>query len=280
MSDTDGTIQRLLEANPIREPVLRSIIQALQLPPGSRGLDVGCGVGQQALLLAEAVAPEGHITGMDIDPGLLAFGETLVQEAGLSGRITFQEGNMLGRLPFAKHAFDWVWSADCIGYPLGELAPVLEELKRVVRPGGSIFLLGWSSQQVLPGHPLLEARLDAKCSSYIPYLQGKDPDLHFLRALHSMREAGLEQVQAQTFAGDVRSPLGEGERAALLSLFEMLWVPPGADPLAEPAPEADRADWSEVQRLCRAESPDCILDHPEYYAFFTYTLFRGTVPGD
>jgi hypothetical protein len=29
--------------------------------------------------------------------------------------------------------------------------------------------------------------------------------------------------------------------------------------------------------LCRAESPDFILDLPEYYAFFTYSLFSGRV---
>jgi demethylmenaquinone methyltransferase/2-methoxy-6-polyprenyl-1,4-benzoquinol methylase len=40
------------------------------------------------------------------------------------------------------------------------------------------------------------------------------------------------------------------------------------------APEADRLEY---QRLCRAASPDFILNLPEYYAFFTYTVFTGTV---
>ena len=145
MTDTDLYIQRLLEANPLREPVLRSAIQSLQLPLRSRGLDVGCGIGLQTLLLADAVGSEGHITGVDILPQLLAYGEHLVGKAGLSERITFREGDM-NRLPFAEDAFDWVWSADCIGYPVGELLPVLKELVRVVKPGGSVILLAWSSQ--------------------------------------------------------------------------------------------------------------------------------------
>jgi len=82
-------IQRLLESNPLREPVLRSAIQALRLPLGSHGLDVGCGIGLPALLLAEGVGSEGHITGVDSIPELLAFGENLVEKAGFSGRITF-----------------------------------------------------------------------------------------------------------------------------------------------------------------------------------------------
>ena len=270
MTDINPIIQRLLEANPLREPVLRSAIQALQLPLGSHGLDVGCGIGLQTLLLADAVGSEGHVTGVDLVPEFLFFGEDLVEKAGFSDRITFREGDMR-RLPFAEDSADWVWSADCIGYPLAELNPLLEELMRVVRPGGSVIILAWTSQQVLPGHPFLEARLNATCSSYLPFFKEKSPELHFLRALRWFREVGLEQVKAQTFVGDVQAPLGGGERAALASLFEMLW--------AEPAPEVSPEDWTEYLRLCKPESPDFILDEPGYYAFFTYSLFRGKVPG-
>ena len=269
MTDTGLYIQRLLEANPLREPVLRSAVQALQLPIGSHGLDVGCGIGLQTLLLADAIGSEGHITGVDILPQLLAYGEHLVGKAGLLERITFREGDM-NRLPFAEDAFDWVWSADCIGYPVGELLPVLKELVRVVKPGGSVILLAWSSQQVLPGYPMLEARLNATCSSYLPYLKGKNPEQHFLRASRWFREAGLEDVQAQTFVGSVQSPLAMGERVALTSLFEMLW--------GQPQPEVSPEDWQAYQRLCKPESADFILDLQDYYAFFTYSMFRGQVP--
>ena len=37
-------------------------------------------------------------------------------------------------------------------------------------------------------------------------------------------------------------------------------------------------DWKEYRRLCDPESPDTILNSPDYYAFLTYTLFRGEVP--
>ena len=152
MTDANLTIQRLLEANSLREPVLRTAIQALQLPLGSHGLDVGCGIGLQTWLLADAVGADGHITGMDIAPELLVFGENLVRNAGLSKQITFREGDR-SRLPFAKNTFGWAWSADCVGYPAGELCPLLAELMRVVKPGGSVAILAWSSQQILPGYP-------------------------------------------------------------------------------------------------------------------------------
>jgi demethylmenaquinone methyltransferase/2-methoxy-6-polyprenyl-1,4-benzoquinol methylase len=267
---TTTCIRRALEAEPLRGSVLRAAVQALGLPPGSQGLDAGCGVGLQALLLAEVVGPEGRITGLDFLPELLLFASEQVREAGRADRLAYCAGDV-GRLPFADDSFDWVWSADCVGYPLGEMAPLLRELARVVRPGGSIFLLGWSSQQLLPGYSLLEARLNATWSGYLPYLQGGAAELNFLRALHPLREAGLDEVRVQTFVGDVQAPLSGDERTGLISLLEMLW--------GERQPAVTDGDWQEYQRLCQPDSPDFIADTPGYYAFFTYSLFEGKVPG-
>ena len=267
--DTHIYIQRLLEAESLREPVLHSVVQSLQLPRGSEGLDAGCGIGLQTLLLAESVGEEGHITGIDILPDLLAYGAAMAAKKGLANRITFREADA-SHLSFRDDTFDWAWSADCIGYPAGELTPLLKELLRVVKPGGNVILLGWSSQQLLPGYPLLEARLNATCSGYIPFLRENSPDLNFMRAIHPFRIAGLEEIQAQTFVGEVQSPLGSGERTALISLFDMLW--------GNPQPETSPEDWRQYQQLCKPESPDFILGIPDYYAFFTYSMFRGKVP--
>lgn len=269
MTDTDAYIQRLVEANPLREPVLRSAIQALRLPTGSQGLDIGCGPGFQELLLAEAVGSEGHVTGLDITPEFLAYAEALAARAGLSEQITFRQGDM-NCLPFEVDSFDWAWSADCVGYPAGELIPILKEMIRMVRPGGSIILLAWSSQQLLPGYPLLEARLNATCSAYLPFLKGKRPEQNFLQAARWFQEVGLEDIQAQTFVRTMQAPLGRAERAALLSLFDMLW--------GQPQPEVSPEDWNEYQRLCTPASSEMILDIPGYYAFFTYSMFRGKLP--
>jgi demethylmenaquinone methyltransferase/2-methoxy-6-polyprenyl-1,4-benzoquinol methylase len=268
MTETEIYIQRLLESNPLREPLLREIIRALNLPSGSHGLDAGCGIGLQALLLIEAIGNDGHVTGLDILPELLDYGQKLVTECGQAENITFRQGSV-DHLPFDNNAFDWVWSMDCIGYPAAEIEPILEELKRVVKPGGDIRLFGWSSQQVLPGYPLLEARLNATCSAYLPFLKDKQPASNFMCAAQALRNAGMKDVQAQTFVGDVQSPLTQGQRVALASLFEMLW--------GTPQPEVAQEDFREYQRLCESTSPDFILDVPDYYAFFTYSMFRGKV---
>jgi demethylmenaquinone methyltransferase/2-methoxy-6-polyprenyl-1,4-benzoquinol methylase len=132
-----------------------------------------------------------------------------------------------------------------------------------------VILLGWSSQQLLPGYPLLEARLNATCSGYIPFLKGQRPDFNFMRAITVFRSAGLKEVTAQTFVGDVQAPLEAGQRTALTSLFQMLW--------STPQPEAAAEDVAEYKRLCGPGGTQFILDLPEYYAFFTYTMFSGKV---
>ena len=268
LSDIDHYIQMLSVSNPLREPTLRAIIQALHFPRGSRGLDAGCGIGLQTLLLAEAVGPAGYVTGLDVSPDFLTCAEEIVKRSGLSEQISFREGNV-NELPFDDDTFDWVWSADCVGYPAAEELPLLKEMARVVKPGGSVAILAWSSQQLLPGYPLLEARLNATASGYAPFFKNMKPERHFLRALGWFHEAGFEEVTARTFAGDVYAPLSDDIRSALAALFQMLW--------GETPSGVSQKDCAEFQRLCQPESVDFILDLPDYYGFFTYSLFHGKV---
>jgi demethylmenaquinone methyltransferase/2-methoxy-6-polyprenyl-1,4-benzoquinol methylase len=269
-ADAGETIRLLEVSDPLRRPVIRAAIQALHLPPGSRGLDVGCGIGLQALQLAEAVGPSGHVTGLDLSPQLLQHANGLAARAGLAGRVTFREGDMHA-LPFDDRTFDWLWSADCAGYGAAEPLPLMQELARVVRPGGTVAILFWSSQMLLPGHPMLEARLNATRAGIAPFVPEMAPELHPLATLRWLREAGLEDTWVKTLAGTAHAPLDEDIRNALVALLEMRWK--GAE--AELSPQ-DRAAY---RRLSQAESPDFILNQPDYYAFFTYSLFCGQVAG-
>jgi len=262
----ESYIQSLLEFNQLREPTTRAIIQALQLPAGSRGLDAGCGVGLQCLLLAEEVGLSGHVTGLDISAEMLDYGRGMVKKAGLSERISFQEGDV-ANLPFDNNTFDWVWSSDCVGYGPWEPLPLLKELARVIKPGGIVAIAAWSSELLLPGYPRLEARLGATSAGIAPFVPGKPPQLHFLRALGWFRELGLKGPKAIVFADSVYAPLDDEVRHALAALFDMRWP--------NVAPELSPGDLAEFQRLCLPDSPDFILNLPDYYAFFTYTMFWG-----
>jgi ubiquinone/menaquinone biosynthesis C-methylase UbiE len=253
----------------VTEPAIRSAIGALQLPPGSRGLDAGCGIGTHTLWLAEAVSPGGYVTGIDISPECLARAEETARSSELAEAVSFRYGDM-NALPFDDDTFDWVWNADTLWPVAGQdPLPLMNELTRVVKPGGTTAILFWSSQKLFPGYPLLEARLNATYAANFPYTDDTKPELHILRALGWLQEAGLEEAGVRTFVADVQAPLDDVVRNALTWSFQMFW--------GKAESEVSPGDWAEFQRLCKPESPDFILDFPDYYAFITYSLFYGKV---
>jgi len=274
MTDTDDYIQKMVASQPLAEHTVRAAIKALELPAGSDGLDAGCGIGLQSLLLAQAVGTRGHVTGLDISSEFLRHAREMVKGSPVAEQLSFRDGDVR-HLPFEDGAFDWAWSSDCVGYgaamepTLG--LPALKELARVVKPGGTVAIYAWSSETLLPGYPLLETHLDATAPGLAPFAAGTSPDLHFLRALGWFRDAGLQDLRARSFVGEACAPLGDELRHALVELFEMRW--PGVEP------ELTEEDRAEYRRLCLPESPEFIVNDPDYYAFFTCTMFSGTVAG-
>ena len=130
-------------------------------------------------------------------------------------------------------------------------------------------LIGFSTQMLLPGHPQLEARLNANASAMATFDDPPSPEHHFSRALGWFNQIGLDHATARTVVGTVQAPLEDGVRQALLSLFGMLW-----GGLQSKMSDEDRGEFL---RLTEPDSPDCILDSPAYYAYFTYSVFDGRV---
>jgi demethylmenaquinone methyltransferase/2-methoxy-6-polyprenyl-1,4-benzoquinol methylase len=137
----------------------------------------------------------------------------------------------------------------------------------VVRPGGIVALVYWSAQKLLPGYPLLEARLGTTSVPTAPFSEGMPPERHCLRALGWLRAAGLSDCSARTVVAEVQAPLSDEHKDALAAAMDMFW---GQSEL-----EVSAEDWAHFQRLCRPDSVECILNVPDYYGFLCYTLFWG-----
>jgi len=266
--DDDRYIQQLLVTNPLREKTMRQAIQELNLPPGSCGLDAGCGIGSQVILLAETVGAKGQVTGIDINPRFLDYAEKMTANTPLPGHISFQPGS-IHELPFKDNTFDWLWSADCAGYPAANPYSLIKELARVVKPGGRVILLFWSSQMLLPGYPQLEAHLNSTTPGIAPFNLKMKPAAHYFRALGWFQEQGMEDLNIRTFVRSFQAPLDQKIKDALIALMAMRW------PDAEP--ELSHRDKELYKKLCHRDSPDFILNLPDYYAFFTYTMCWGKV---
>jgi demethylmenaquinone methyltransferase/2-methoxy-6-polyprenyl-1,4-benzoquinol methylase len=146
---------------------------------------------------------------------------------------------------------------------------VIEELARVVKPGGKIALLFWSSQKLLPGYPLLEAELNATKAANFTGSFGIQPALHSTRALGWFQTAGLKDAKVQNFVLEFQAPLSDEEKKALSGAFRMFWN--------KAKPEVADEVWSEYRRLCSSSSPDFILNLPDYQGHIVYSLFHAIV---
>jgi len=255
----------------LTDPATDELMRRLRLPGGSHGLDAGCGSAWQTLRLAELAGPTGRVTGLDSDPQNLSAARRAVGDAGKGSQVDLVEGDLLD-LPFDDAAFDWAWCADVlwVGMVVDEPAAALAELTRVVRPGGTIALVYWSAQRLLPGYPALEARLDTAFAGTVPYVAGIRPGQHAMRALAWLRRAGLSGTRAETAVADVQGPLSAERRAAMIAVFDMLW--------GTLQPVLDAQDWAAYRRLCAPGSPDNVLDDPDYYGYVTYSAFHGRRP--
>jgi ubiquinone/menaquinone biosynthesis C-methylase UbiE len=117
-------------------PVGPVVVEAAEVQRGDRVLDVACGTGNAALRAAQRGA---EVTGLDIVPDLLAQGERLAQQEGLS--VTWVEGDA-EELPFADGSFDAVLSIfGCMFAP--DHQRTADEIARVLAPGGRIALASW-----------------------------------------------------------------------------------------------------------------------------------------
>jgi SAM-dependent methyltransferase len=135
-----AAIAARLEARKQHPLFLRAIseyIDALALAGPEAILDLGCGTGVAARVIAGRPDLRGRITAIDISEELVARGRQLAEAEGLSGRIEFRVGDAHGLGGLPDGAFDLVVMHTLISH-VAEPAAVLAEARRLLRPGGRL----------------------------------------------------------------------------------------------------------------------------------------------
>jgi SAM-dependent methyltransferase len=111
---------------------LGHLVRSGVLPRTGRGLDLGCGDGRVAWLLARELSASWQLVGVDPDPLEIE----LAGQLGLYAALYAVGG---ARIPEPDGAFDWVLSNSVLEH-IPDLDPVLDEVARLLRPGGRFVL--------------------------------------------------------------------------------------------------------------------------------------------
>jgi SAM-dependent methyltransferase len=136
----------------------RLIRDGTDLEPGTRLLEVGCGVGAVLAVLGQEF-PGLRLVGVDIEPKQLEFARGHLQRSGVEARLV--EADALS-LPFPDESLDHVWMMWFLEH-VPDPPAVLREARRVIAPGGAITAIevDYSTCLAEPSTPSIEALIRA-----------------------------------------------------------------------------------------------------------------------
>jgi len=118
----------------------RRILAAARIGPRDRVLDLGCGIGNLLIALAERIAFDHPPVGVDVSPAIIELGRSEVRRAGMENRIVLQAAGA-DRLPFPSASLDVAISSHVLKHlDDAALAAALGEVARVLRPDGRFLL--------------------------------------------------------------------------------------------------------------------------------------------
>jgi cyclopropane fatty-acyl-phospholipid synthase-like methyltransferase len=116
----------------------RHLVDQAQLQAGHRVLEIGCGTGNLTIQI-KTRHPSVDVVGLDPDPKALARARRKAVRVGIALRL---DQGFSDQLPYADGSYDRVFSAFMFHHLLHEeKRKSLQEIRRVLRPGGSFHLL-------------------------------------------------------------------------------------------------------------------------------------------
>jgi ubiquinone/menaquinone biosynthesis C-methylase UbiE len=124
----------------------RAAMASLELAPGARALDVGCGWGDTAMQLAQKAGPAGEAVGIDCCDAFLEEGRQDTKQAGITN-VKFIVGDA-ENYAFTP-TFDLCFSRFGTMFFANPVA-ALRNLRRSLKPGGQLMMIVWRALEENP----------------------------------------------------------------------------------------------------------------------------------
>ncbi|HEX6256412.1 MAG TPA: methyltransferase domain-containing protein [Euzebyales bacterium] len=221
----------------IFDAMARRLVAIADVRPGDRVLDVACGTGVVARAAGGRVGPTGSITGVDINPDMLAAASAAA--ADVTSDIDWRLADA-GALPFDDDTFDVVLCEEAVQFFPDPVA-VLREIRRVATRDGTI---AFSVLRPLAHNPVYAvfSRLLGQYAGDAAARMMASPfafgDAGALRA--AADEAGLTDVVVRIAVGEERFP----------SVAEFVRREAASSPLAGPLAALDDVRLGALVAAC------------------------------
>jgi ubiquinone/menaquinone biosynthesis C-methylase UbiE len=217
LGGTQTEQQRLIgQARDLEEPA-RWMLDQINIKPGIRAVDVGCGPIGITNLLSERVGADGAVTGVERESRFFDTARAELSKRGLRN-VQFVNADAMNT-GLDKNSYDFVHERlVLINIPLTSQQVVLKEMLSLLKPGGTIAIqeFDFVSFACDPEHPSWNVLFNIWCEAFHAAGGG---NLFIGRSLaRLLRSAGAENIQIHAHANVPR--IGEYQRTHLLSLIE------------------------------------------------------------
>jgi ubiquinone/menaquinone biosynthesis C-methylase UbiE len=203
-----------------------ALLEAANLRPGERVLDVACGTGAVTRRAAEQVGSSGSVTGVDLNPDML----TIARKS--TAAIDWHQGDAAA-LPLPDGAFDVVVSSLGLQF-VADKPSALREMHRVLAPGGRVAI-----STVGPTPPMFAVLVQALARHVSPEVAG------FMGGTFSLYDPEQLQTLATDAGFDAIDVRALEQSVNLPAPAEFLWQYVHSTPLAgaiAPLDDAARGD--------------------------------------
>jgi len=186
----------------LNTPLAAKAVELAVPRAGEQVLDLACGTGIVVRLVAPRIAPKGRVTGLDIDPAMIAVARSLAPSVpGVAVDWRCASGM---EMPFESGTFDLVLCLQGLQY-LPDRAAGLAEVRRVLKAAGRLVAVVWTSLEDCKGqHAILQA-LQRRNVDVTPILKAYtmgDPG----RVRKLAGDAGFRTVDTRTASASARFP--------------------------------------------------------------------------